>query len=110
MIANDYIINKLKHIFLGKGFWWRTIVSTIIGELIMLNIDYNIIFFGKRDFMDIEKLILNSMGYKVLAAFALAIPAALVSRVIGRNIKLLNSKINYKTSTFSEIKNAFNFN
>lgn len=109
MIANDYIIDKLKHIFLGKGFWWRTIVSTIIGELIMLNIDYNITFFAKRNFIEIQKLIINAMEYKILAAFILAIPSSMISKKINKNVTLTNARLNCKTNTFLEIKDAFTF-
>lgn len=106
MITNDYLINKLKLIFLGKGFWWRTIVSTVLGEIVMLNIDYNITFFGERGSSEIQKLIIMAMVYKVIAAFILALPATLLSSYIAKNVFFLNSQMNQKTRLIKELRNA----
>lgn len=109
MIANDYILNRLKFIFLGKGFWWRTIFSTAIGEIVMLNIDYNITFYGTKSFFQIEHLILNAMAYKVIAAFVLAVPADQISRFIAKRIFILTPANHSSRGLFSEIKNAIFF-
>lgn len=109
MITNDYLINRLKMLFLGRGFWWRTIVSTVFGEIVMLNIDYNITFLGHRNFAEIQYLILNAMGYKVLAAFILAAPAAALSNYISQRVYFLKPNMNHNTHLIKELKNAVLF-
>jgi uncharacterized PurR-regulated membrane protein YhhQ (DUF165 family) len=109
MITNDYLINKLKLIFLGRGFWWRTIVSTVLGEIIMLNIDYNITFMSSKSLSEIQHLIFSAMSYKVTAAFLLALPAAALSRYVGRNIFYLRQSMNQKTYLIKELKHALLF-
>lgn len=109
MIANDYIINKLKLVFLGKGFWWRTIVSTLIGEIIMLNIDYNIAFLGKQNLLEIQHMIFSAMTYKTLAAFLLALPATLLSRYISSRVFILKPNMHEKPVFFTDLKNALLF-
>lgn len=109
MITNDYIINRLKLMFLGKGFWWRTIVSTIFGEIVMLNIDYNVTFFDVKSFSEIQYLILGAMSYKVLAAFVLALPAAALSAFISERVFYLRPNMNQKTQLMTELKNAILF-
>jgi hypothetical protein len=109
MITNDYLINRLKHLFLGRGFWWRTIVSTVLGEIVMLNIDYNITFFGHKSFSEIQYLIFGAMSYKVLAAFILALPAAALSSFINNKVYFLRPNMNHKTHLLKELKNAVLF-
>lgn len=109
MITNDYLINKMKIIFLGKGFWWRTIVSTLLGEIVMLNIDYNVTFFREINFLEIQHLIAIAMVYKVFAAFILAYPATILSNYIGRNVFILKPNMNQKTRLLTELKNAVLF-
>lgn len=109
MITNDYLINKLKLIFLGKGFWWRTIVSTVLGEIVMLNIDYNVTFSREKNFLEIQYLIIGAMSYKVLAAFILSFPATILSNYIGKNVFLLKPNMNQKTHLLTELKNAIVF-
>jgi uncharacterized integral membrane protein (TIGR00697 family) len=109
MVTNDYLINKLKLIFLGKGFWWRTIISTILGEIVMLNIDYNITFLDKKNLIEIQHLIFNAMSYKVLAALFLAFPSAILSSRIGKNLFFLKPNMNQKTRIVTELKNAVLF-
>lgn len=109
LIANDYIISRLKIIFLGKGFWWRTIVSTIIGEVIMLNIDYNLVFYGQLNVFEIQRLIFSSMIYKTIAAFILALPSAILSDHIAKYIYILKPNLNYKPTLLMDLKNVFIF-
>jgi len=109
MIANDYIINRLKLVFLGKGFWWRTIVSTVTGEIVMLNIDYNITFMYEKSFSVIQQLIFSAMIYKTIAAFILALPIALLSKYISNNVFFLKPSMNQKISLLTDLKNAIAF-
>lgn len=109
MIANDYLINKLKLLFLGKGFWWRTIVSTIFGEIIMLNIDYNITFWGDKSRIEIQQLIIIAMFYKTFAAFILSFPSAFISNYISKKVYYLKPSMNQKTFLLTDLKNAIIF-
>lgn len=109
MIVNDYLINRLKLLFLGRGFWWRTIVSTVFGEIVMLNIDYNVTFFGTKNFAEIQYLILGAMIYKVMAAFVLALPAAALSNFISERVFYLRPSMNQKTRLVTELKHAVLF-
>lgn len=106
MIANDYIINRLKLIFLGKGFWWRTIISTVIGEIIMLNIDYNTTFFGEKSLLEIQYLIFCAMAYKIIAAVVLALPVAMLAKYISNNVFFMKPNMNHKTYIITDLKNA----
>jgi uncharacterized integral membrane protein (TIGR00697 family) len=109
MTLNDYLVCKLKHLFLGKGFWWRTIVSTVIGEITMLNIDYNITFLGDKTILEIQQLIFSAMIYKISAAVILAPLITMLSNVIGDRVMLLKPIMNVPTSLFSDLKNAIIF-
>lgn len=109
MITNDYLINRLKFIFLGKGFWWRTIVATVMGEIVMLNIDYNITFFSVKSMLDIQYLILGAMIYKTIAACVLSLPATLLSEYVSQKVYILKPNMNIKINYLRELKNAILF-
>jgi len=109
MITNDYIINRLKLLFLGRGFWWRTIVSTVLGEIVMLNLDYNVTFLGHKSLSQVQYLIFGAMTYKVVAAFILAFPAALLSSYVSQKVYFLKPNMNQKTHLMAELKNAILF-
>ena len=46
--ANDFFIVYLRNVLAGRFFGIRTILSTVIGEIIMLELDYNYSFHGLK--------------------------------------------------------------
>jgi len=90
--ANDLLIVYLGRKLLWRMFALRTIFCTICGEIVMLQIDYNITFFGHKSPLHIQKLILAAMSYKLVAAVLLAYPAAYLANHLKNKISLTISR------------------
>lgn len=86
--ANDFFIVYFGRKLMWKFFAIRTIVCTIIGEIVMLQIDYNITFFGVRNYHDIQKLIFVAMIYKVIMAILLSAPTAFLAKALKSKVYL----------------------
>lgn len=78
-VINSAIISKWKVLTKGKGFWYRSIISSIIGELIMLCISVPIALAGILSTQDILKLMLFSFSYKIIFAVIISGPANFLS-------------------------------
>lgn len=86
--ANDLLIVYLGRKLLWRMFALRTIFCTICGEVVMLQIDYNITFFGHKSPLHIQQLILAAMSYKLIAAVLLAYPATYVATQLKKKVSL----------------------
>ncbi|MCL9780642.1 VUT family protein [Vibrio sp. S4M6] len=86
---NDYLMSKMRDFYFNIHFIWRSIISTVIGETLMLNIAYNITFFGRYSFLHIQGMILSSMAIKFVGAVILAVPGYMISKWLSRHIELL---------------------
>ena len=86
--ANDFFIVYLRNILAGRFFGIRTILSTVIGEIVMLELDYNYSFHGLKSWSHIQVMIWSAMTYKMLAAIVLAVPAVIIANYLRRIIIL----------------------
>ena len=64
--SNSIVLSRLKVVTNGKRLWVRTIVSTIIGELLDSVIFITIAFAGTMDFKELLLMILFQYLFKVL--------------------------------------------
>ncbi|MDX1836486.1 VUT family protein [Legionella taurinensis] len=72
---NSIIISKWKIITRGKIFWFRSICSSAIGELIMLFISVPLALYGTLTIKEITTLIMYAYTYKIVFAFVISGPA-----------------------------------
>lgn len=88
-VTTEYIVEKLRSFLILSPFWIRLTIATIIGEIVMLNIDYNITFFKSKNIHEIEFLVLGAMVYKTIAALLLSYPATIIKNIISKQVVLL---------------------
>jgi len=72
---NSAIISKWKIITHGRFFWFRSICSSAIGELIMLLISVPLALYGTLNTKEIITLILYAYSYKIIFAIIISGPA-----------------------------------
>lgn len=72
---NSIIISKWKIITHGKIFWFRSICSSAVGELIMLFISVPLALYGTLHFKEIVTLIIYAYTYKIAFAVVISGPA-----------------------------------
>ncbi|WP_119344007.1 VUT family protein [Facilibium subflavum] len=85
---NDFFIVYLRDKLAGRFFGIRTILSTVVGEIVMLEIDYNYSFRHLKSPLEIQKLIWSAMVYKMIAAVLLAFVAVHIANYLRKNIIL----------------------
>lgn len=83
MLANSFLISKLKIYMNGKRFWLRSLISTASSEIVLCTIAYFIIFTGLKSFTEVIKIIYSVWIYKVIFS-TLATPMA---SYIGKSLK-----------------------
>ncbi len=64
--SNSIVLSKLKVVTKGKRLWLRTILSTVVGELLDSIIFITIAFIGTMDIVELLKMILFQYLFKVL--------------------------------------------
>lgn len=72
---NSIIISKWKIITRGKIFWFRSICSSAIGELMMLFISVPLALYGTLTIKEITTLIMYAYSYKIIFAIIISGPA-----------------------------------
>jgi uncharacterized integral membrane protein (TIGR00697 family) len=80
--ANIYIISKFKIIMHGKHFWFRSLLSTGIGELFFTLIGGTIAYIGIEPWSKIIFLMLDGYLFKMLYAFIAVWPAVLLVYIL----------------------------
>lgn len=85
---NDFFIVYLRDKLAGRFFGIRTILSTVVGEVVMLEVDYNYSFHGLKSAWNIQQLIWSAMAYKLIAAIILAVPAVIIANKLRKVIIL----------------------
>src|SRR5579883_362603 len=93
MLANAFLISKLKVYMNGKRFWIRTLISSGFSEIILCIVAYLILFSGLRSFSEIIKIIYSVWIYKMVISIILNPFISL----IGKNIKLIEHSDVYDT-------------
>lgn len=81
---NDFIMSKLKIYYQGKLFFIRLLVSTALGQTVLVSISYPINLFGIFSFGDIFNIALNTWFYKMLVAIIFYPVALLMSKFVKR--------------------------
>lgn len=80
--VNSAIISKWKTITHGKFFWFRSICSSAIGELIMLLISVPLALYGTLSIKEIAILILYAYSYKIIFAVVISGPANYLANIL----------------------------
>ncbi len=79
-VINISLMDKLRRHAHFKSFIARSIFSTFCGELVFTSIGYCIWFYHKRSDLQIAFMIAGSMGFKVVFASVMALPASAIAR------------------------------
>lgn len=74
---NIYIISKWKIMARGRFFWFRSFISTAIGDAAITIIVDFIAFIGTMSFSKVVTVVLSIYLFKVFYAFCASIPAAI---------------------------------
>lgn len=78
-VINSAALSRWKVLTKGKGFWYRSILSSCIGEIVMLLISVPIAMLGVLSIYEIVKLIGYAYLYKVIFAIIVSGPAQFIS-------------------------------
>ena len=78
-VINSAALSRWKILTKGKGFWYRSIFSSCIGEIIMLLISVPIAMLGVLSIYEIAKLIGYAYLYKVIFAIVVSGPAQFIA-------------------------------
>lgn len=105
---NIYIVSRLKIPFEGKFFWARSILSTLIGGLIMVVIIVGVGFSSKS--IDLQKswiMLKSTYSLEIIYAFLLSIPAAFVAQWLKKEEKIdvYDYEINFNPFFFKYERN-----
>jgi uncharacterized integral membrane protein (TIGR00697 family) len=80
-LSNSYVMSKVKIINDGKYFWWRAMLSAVIGELANTTVFMNVAWLGNMEFGFLLMVILNGTIAKVvIQALVLPITTALAAK------------------------------
>jgi hypothetical protein len=66
MLANAFLISKLKVFMQGKKFWFRTILSSGFSEIVLCTVAYFVLFTGFKTVSEIVVIIYCVWSYKVV--------------------------------------------
>lgn len=83
-VINSAALSRWKILTKGKGFWYRSIFSSCIGEIVMLLISVPIAMIGILSTFEIAKLIGYAYLYKVIFAVIISGPAQFISTQLKR--------------------------
>ncbi len=85
MLANAFLISKLKVYMQGKRFWVRTIISCGFSELVLCTVAYLILFSGLRDFWDVIRIIYSVWVYKMVFSLFSTPLTSLIAKLLKRS-------------------------
>lgn len=81
-LLNVLVMVKLKAYFYGHHFWFRSIISSLVGETVMLIITLTMLFHGTLSDKNIERMILSDYTFKVIYAVIGAFPANILINIL----------------------------
>ncbi len=79
---NAYVISRWKVLVQGRIFIIRSVVSSAIGELVMLSLWVTIAFSGRLPFAQLIHLALSDYSIRLLYAFMFAYPASKLANLL----------------------------
>ncbi len=82
MMANAFLISRLKVYMQGKRFWVRTIISCGFSELVLCTVAYLILFSGLRSIQDVIRIIYSVWIYKMIFSLATTPLTSLTAKVL----------------------------
>ncbi len=99
---NIYFISKSKLLFLGKHFWFRSLLSTCLGELIFTIIGGSLAYVGIEPWSRIIFLMLDGYLFKVLYAFIVVWFVVLIAKFLKKseNVDVYDHNVNYNPFKF----------
>lgn len=81
-LSNSYVMSKVKIINDGKYFWWRAMLSAVIGELINTSVFMSVAWAGNMEIAFLLSVIINGTILKVIIqAIILPITTMLATRL-----------------------------
>lgn len=105
MLINAFLISKLKIYMNGKRFWFRTIISCAISEMVLCTLAYLLLFTGLRDTSDVLRIIYSVWIYKMIFSFLAAPFISLVGRLIKKHESdIYDVGISYKPFSYKKIQ------
>lgn len=99
--VNIYLLSKWKILLSGKYFWFRSIMSTVAGEVIYLLITIPIAFYGITSFHDTIKLIYSILIIKIIYSMPLSFVAYLIIIPMKKKLKIDTYDTGVKYDLFS---------
>jgi uncharacterized integral membrane protein (TIGR00697 family) len=101
---NIYIISKLKIHLKGKYFGIRCILSSAIGQALLVIISMPIIFLGHVHLHELFKIMVSSYAYKIIYILIMATPASLLASFLKRKEKvdIYDYRVNYNPFSIFE--------
>lgn len=103
LFINIYIISKWKIIMGGKYFWFRSLCSIAIGELIFSIVGAIVGFTGVEPSSKVLWLMFDGFAFKMAYALIALWPSVLLARILKHteNIDTYDRNINYNPFKFS---------
>jgi|GEM_PF-722963 len=82
MMANAFLISRLKIYMQGKRFWVRTIISCGFSELVLCTVAYFILFSGLRSLEDVIRIIYSVWIYKMIFSLGTTPLTSLIAKIL----------------------------
>lgn len=84
MLVNAFFISKLKIYMNGKNFWFRSILSSGISEIVLCSVAYMLILTGLKSFSEVIWIIYWVWIYKMLFSILISPFTAMIGKLIKR--------------------------
>ena len=106
MFVNAFLMSKLKVRMHGKGFLFRTIMSSSISEFVLCFVAYNVLYFWSKNFGEIWNIVISVWWYKVVFALAVSPIVWFVSKTLKfyERIDTYDIGVNYNPFRYSNEK------
>lgn len=85
---NVWILSKCKVLLQGRYFWFRCVLSTVIGDAITITVALFLVYFGKMAMGHIFAIIFNEIVVNILYTAIMAFPAVFVANALKKAEKL----------------------
>lgn len=97
MFVNAFLMSKLKVRMHGKGFIFRTIMSSSISEFVLCFVAYNVLYFWTKNFHEIWQIVLAVWWYKVVFALISSPIVWFLSKLVKyyEGIDIYDKNVNY---------------
>ena len=84
MLANAFLISRLKIYMNGKKFWFRTLISSSCSEIVLCTVAYFILFSGLKSVSNIIAIIYCIWSYKVVFSTLITPATSFIGKILKR--------------------------